>query len=778
MHKSLLFSTIILTAAFISAQVPQVTGTVTDESTGEAINNAIVSDSAGTRYTSTNKNGFYSLGMNAGKYVLFVTADGYERKRFEMEVYGQRNLDIALNAMDYWDLDTNSNQANAIKDYKSGYASPLEQQVKQMPAALCVPDPVKFLQYLPGVNGGLEGLSGLYARGGNADQNLVMMDGLPLYGNGHIFGFLSCFNAEQVRDVQFYKGVAPARYGGRSGAILDINNIEGNKSRFNGNLGFDMLLMHLNMNGPMNKSGTVTGSFGLRRSWLDLLLPKTNGNYITYNLHDLNGKISAQIDDRNKLNVWVYNGRDKFGTKIAYTDHDSLNRVISISLEQGLVWQNTLTGANWSHKINNRHYSNLLVGMSRYSYKNSLAFEGSVTTDTGSNNGKISISQNNAITDFIIREDLEVAMLNSNYLRYGGEIIRHGFKPGIEHWVYSGSGNPFDSTFGLINKQGAIESSLYGEYEFNLNRGLKMNTGARLWFFGGKDKVYLRPEPRIMLSQQLEGNKALRFAAGVSHQGLNQLTGVNASLPSSVWFPAGKNFKPQQSIMVSGGYYKPIKGGIEFTLDAYYRKLRNITDVTGVDVAELSPNYWEKMMAQGSGNAYGLEAMLMKKHGRFNGLAGYTLSLADRKFDEINFGKQFPFRWDRRHKFTITGVYNVSDEFYFNFALVIMSGNMVTVPTGKYVAADGTFIYDYSDKNNFRMPLYRRLDMGFVKEIRPDSRVHSRQFWGINVYNTLNWFNPMTINIQVDPKDNVKKAFGLSYFPFFPSVFYKLTFTE
>ncbi len=758
----------------IFAQLPQIAGIVSDKNTGESIQGAIVGDIQGNNYTYSNRNGYYSLGLGGGKYTLFVSASGYYRKIFQLDVFGTKEMDVILTPIDPLNPDTVSNLSSGINDYRSGHIAPLMAQVKTMPTLLSEPDPVKLLQNIPGVNGGIEGLSGMYVRGGNSDQNLSLMDGLPLYGNGHIFGFLSGYNPDVLRDIQFYKGVTPARYGGRAGAVLDVTLKEGNKTEWKGNYSANFLTMKLSMDGPI--SDKVTASLGIRRSYLDLFLPRSGGDYVFYNIHDLNLKVAANLNKNNKLTFFVYNGRDKYAIKATSTRRDSTNRLISFNFQNAVYWQNTLLGANLSHKFNSRHYALFTLGMSRYAYKYNFSLNGSVTTDTGSNTAKIELGRVNAITDIVGKADFEYNLLNGSYLRYGAEIIHHGFKPSVAHEqiVSSGSGET-DSTYGNSNIQGALEASVYGEYETVLSAGLKLNIGARLWTFVGKDKTFFFPEPRIFLSQQLQGQKALKFGFSIANQGVNQLASVNASLPSNIWFPSAKNFSTQQNLQFTAGYYRPIKYGIEFSLDAYYKIMKGVTDVTGRDEGDLLKNYWQPMLAQGKGTAYGLEATFMKKHGRLNGVAGYTWSYSNRTIPDINFGKTFPFRWDRRHKFSIMGVYHISDVFMLNFGLVIMTGNAVSVPTGKYVAADGTFIFDYAEKNNFRMPTYRRFDIGFTKEINPYRNLN-KQFWGINIYNALGFYNPLFIQIKRDAKDNVNKAYGQSFFPFIPSAFYRWEF--
>jgi hypothetical protein len=773
--KNALFGLLMFILVFeAKAQIPQVYGNIASSETGEFIEGAIISDTTGSYYTYTNRNGYYSLGVGGGKYILLVTAEGYKSQRFEMFIYGAKELSIALEPLDPMESDTTSNIAVAIHEYRSGCTAPLIQQVQTMPSLLCEPDPVKLLQYLPGVTGGIEGLSGLYARGGNSDQNLNLMDGLPLYGNGHIFGFLSGFNPDQIRNFQFYRGATPARYGGRAGAVLDVSMLEGNKNQWKGSYWADLLAMKLSMDGPISKRTTAT--IGIRRSYVDLFLPHQGEDYIYYNIYDINAKTTTIFNEKNKMSVWVYNGRDKYAFKFTSTSRDSSNRLVSEKQEDVTMWQNTLAGINLAHKISHQLYSVFTLGISRFAYTDKFNFERTISKDTSVDWIKATLKETNSITDIIGKADFEYNLITGDYLRFGAEIINHGFSPTTQDFkVNSAKSGEQDSVFGKVNKQGALETSVYGEYEASLNTGLKLNIGARLWMFAAKEKTYFFPEPRIMLSQMLAGQKAIKFGFSITNQGINQLASVNASIPGNIWFPATKMFKPQQNIQFTAGYYKPLKQGFELTLDVYYKILKGVTDVTNNDEGDYKRNYWEQILVQGSGKAYGLEAMVLKKHGKLNGMVSYAWSLSNRTLPEINFGRTYPFRWDRRNKFSLTGVYHVNSAFFLNFGLVIMTGNWVSVPTSKYVAADGTFIYDYSEKNNFKMPYYSRVDIGFSKQIHPFVLTLTKQYWGINVYNTLNHFNPLFIDLRVIKQKGIQ-AIGTSYFPLVPTIFYKWTF--
>jgi hypothetical protein len=770
-----LFTSLLIQFSYSQSNLPGIAGWITDKKTGEPIENALVIDISDLQYTHTNRDGYYNMGVGSGKHVLLFAASGYQSVRMIEDVYSAKDFNVELTLLPANQNDTNWNKYHAIFDIRSGHVSPSRKQSLEMPALLSIPDPVKWLQFLPGVSGGLEGLSGMYVRGGNSDQNLMMMDGLPIYGNGHLFGLLSSYNPEVVGNTEFYRGVAPSRYGGRAGAVMDVGMKEGNSKEWRGTYNQDLLLLNLAADGPLSSDGKVTGSFGIRTSWLDMFLPKSGDIYAYYSLYDLNAKVSWKIDDRNKLRFFAYSGRDKFEAQFKDESRDSLNRQVGFLLKYGFSWQNNLFGVQWSHKINSRHFANFNAGLSRATYRSPLELGGSITTDTSISSFAIKTKLANAITNYIARSHFEYRLKTNTQLRYGAEMVLHTFNPSSLYLYFSSNNNNDDTTFGLNNKSFSPELSVYGEYEQNLGAGLKVNLGARLWSFTGYGKTWIRPEPRILISQILQGQKALKLGFSIANQGVHRLSSVNSNLPGDIWFPTGGNIRPQRTMQITGGFYQPWKRGIEFSMEMYLKSFDGITDLTGKDDNNFEPRYWERVLAQGTGRAYGIEFLLMKKVGRWNGLAGYSLSKSDRNIEGINFGNTFPFRWDRRHKLSMQWVFNVNKNWQLQFGGVWMTGNAVTVPTGQYLSADGMMVLDYASKNNFRMPAYRRIDFGFTKRLKPYLKRDYNTYYGVNVYNVLSRNNPLFVRVD-QPAGQAVQAIGISYFPLIPTGFYRIVF--
>lgn len=759
-----------------SQSPPGIYGWIKDKNSGRPLENALIIDSGQYQYSYSNRDGYYSMGLNTGNHKIIIAAPGYQVMRIEQSVYGPVKLNSELTELDEFTTDTFWNQFYALYDNRIGHNSMSARQISNMPALLSVPDPVKFAQYLPGVSGGIEGLSGLYVRGGNGDQNLMMMDGLPLYTNGHIFGFLSSYNPDLIGNAEFYRGVAPAKYGGRASSVFDVSMKEGGAGEWESNYTQDFLLFNLNTNGPLSKDGRVTGSFGIRRSWLDLFFPRSREAEVLFNVHDLNGKIAVNTKAGNKWSIWAYNGRDKAVLASENNGVDSLNRQFEDKVRFEFNWQSTLAGLNYSHKFNNRHYGLFTAGISRAAFNLPLEVSSSITTDSGVSSFNLLVQEQNVIQDYILKGNLEYRIDGTSRIHYGGEAILHAFKPGLTTIRFNrNNGSNLDTTFGKINEQSAFEGAVYGEYDKNLGAGLKLTAGLRLWTFAGRDKIWIRPEPRIVVTQILKGQKAVKIGFSMANQGLHRLSSVNASLPGDIWFPTSGKFTPQNCLQFTAGFYQPWKAGWEFNMEGYFRSYTGITDLNGQIVQEIGRDYWEQVLAQGKGSAYGLEAMLMKRTGKFNGLASYAWSYTNRTMEDINFGKTYPFRWDRRHRFTAQGVYHISEVYTINMAVVLMTGNAVTVPTARYLAIDGTEVLEYGEKNNYRMPFYRRIDVGFSKKIKPYMVRSFDSYWGINIYNIASWRNPLFVRVSSD-NGNLPTAVGISYFPFIPSFYYKVKF--
>lgn len=762
----------------INAQVPSVYGIVKDAFTGEAIQGVVVFDSATSGTGISNTHGYYDITANNGYNSLVFTAPGYLTAVHLVRVFGPVSLDIELSPIG--DEQTQNNQANSIlNDYQIGHIMPLSKQIKDMPAIANEQDPVKFLQNLPGAKGGMEGMSGLYVRGGNNDNNLMMMDGIPVFGSGHLFGFLSPFQPNSFRDIQFYRGPAPARYGGRASSVTDVSMKEGNTNEFNGEMGINLLDLFVNANGPLDKAGKTTINIGIRKSWLDVLTRSNDNSTLNFGFHDLNAKVVFRPSQYSKLSVWVYNGRDKYGFNLKDSGFVDTTKTFEASVfKLQTKWQSTITGVNYMARINKKIFANFIVGYSHFKTNNIVNLRLS-TYDSVLNpklNWILKSDNQNALNLITAKAQFEQRISDKARLNYGLESNLYFLTPYKEYYyVRKDSFVLYDQSGGTVNNSSPIENAVYGEYIIEPVKGLTINGGLRLWSFIGKDKSFFRPEPRIFLRQLLSNGASVRLGFSVNNQGVNQLSSINLPQPTDAWFPAGKLIKPQQSIQTSFGWSKMLGAGWGINIESYYKRLNGVFDVYSDIEDQTDPQYWVDIVGQGKGNSYGIETILSKEIGPFSGFVSYSLSKTNRTIETINFGNTYPFRWDRRHSFNSIFYYRTSAWSKISFGLTVMSGSAVTVPTSAYYNYDNTLVLNYSSKNNYRLPIYHRVDFSFTKKSHRSTE-DLRRYWGINIYNLFMRNNVMFV--RVDKKDGVNgfTVKGISWFPFVPSMFYKIEF--
>lgn len=779
MHVRLFLIFLCLGMQNVMAQNQAVTGWIFDEATLENIPSAVIIDKQTNLYTESNSEGYYQLLTRNGQRELWYAAPGYKAHKVIVDVKGVVLNNVFLKPVDFDEVDSSAELA-ALFTSKTSFYKVLPRQVQQYKSLFGISDPLKIFQFLPGVMGGIEGLSSLYIRGSNSDQNLMLMNGLPLYGNGHVWGLLSNYNPDIIQSAELYRGVSPARFGNRAGGgVLDIVTNGGNAEKWKGSINMDLATASIALNGPLDKQGKLTASLGYRRSYLDLMLtslaPELNEALIG-NIHDVNLKVNYKKSRFEHWNFWFYNGRDKYGVNFETSISDSLGRSVDLNIGLGWQWQNTLSGVNYFKEINKRHFMHASIGISRYKYRRHETF-GTASFNNGVKQaGEFFFEENNSITDLNASVDLEYLYGTKTKLRYGTHWVTHNMKPGeLVLREILNSNTQAENLYGAVNNQFPSEWSTYGEFDFHSDNYLSINIGARLWSYFGRDNNFLRIEPRITLNQRLHGNRRFQLGLSMNNQGIHQLSSVTGILPQDVWFPTSGNLKPQQTSQFSAAYIQPLAGGFEFSIEGYYKYFTGLMYIQESRDEKLSRNYWEQMISQGTGNASGIEFLISKRSGRLNMISSYTYSRTNRLFEDVNGGIAYPFRWDRPHKFAFQLVFQPSPTINFNLNAVIMSGNPVTVPTGRYFTVDNRLVYDFSKVNNYRLPTYQRIDVGFTKEIKPEEHFETREFYGIHIYNLMGVNNPVNAEFQFDDLGNMK-LIGTSYFTFVPSAFYRIEF--
>lgn len=721
-----------------------VSGFVRDVSNGEALISANIYNRLEQNGAVTNKYGFFSYTTNQDSVMLRISFVGYQSEFLALGIEEDVKLNIALKPMvkEMGHLTVTANKQIEEETLMSSITVPVE-QIKKMPHILGEVDVLKVLQLLPGVQGGVEGTSGLYIRGGEPGQNLILLDGVPVYNVSHLMGFVSIFNADAINNIELIKGGFPARYGGRLSSVIDIRLKEGNKEEISGAASVGILDAKLMINGPI--SDNMTFLISGRRTYADLLVRAFIPDDAGYYFYDLIGKTSYTLNDNDRFYVSGYFGNDR----AYYFDPDR---------GFGMGWGNILTSLRWNHIYNPKLFSNVTLTYSRY------RFDVSVNDQSGDDTNKIKYLS--GIQDFAASIDFDYFPSPDHDIKFGGGFIRHRFTPGVFTDV------PDEEDYDLIREETySSEMFAYVEDDFQLTDRLKVNAGIRLSGYNVKGQFFHSVEPRLSFNYLLPGRIALKGSYARMTQYIHLLTNSGIGLPTDLWVPATPKVKPQVSRQWAVGLAKTF-GGFEVSLEGYYKTMDNIIAYKeGASYLSVQDS-WQDKVVSGEGESYGAELLVQKKIGKWSGWLGYTFAWSNRRFKLINFGTPFPYRYDRRHDINLALSYTPRKGLTLSANWVYASGEAITLPTARY---KGLNQYDeikyYEGRNAYRMPAYHRLDLSI--RWTEDNGGWNRT-WAISVYNAYNHKNPFFIAIQ--RRRNQRHFVQYSLFPIIPSISYSIKF--
>jgi len=761
-----------------------ISGTLKDASDGEDLVgvNVTVKELSGVGAT-TNIYGFYSLTLPKGNYTILYSFIGMETQSFrinldknirkDIELEGGANkLEEVVVAAEKEDQNITSNEMSVAK---------LEmKEVEKLPVLFGEKDIIKTIQLMPGVKSAGEGSSGFFVRGGGADQNLILLDGAPVYNASHLLGFFSVFNSDAIKDVKLYKGAAPAEFGGRLSSVMDIKMKEGNSKKLAVNGGIGLISSRLTIEAPIIKD---KGSFLIsgRRTYADVFLKmsqKKDVRNTSLYFYDLNLKANYRIGKNDRVFLSGYFGRDKFG----------------FSDKFGFDWGNTTGTLRWNHIFNEKLFSNTTFIYSDYSYKINVQ------------NGLVEI--NSSIVDFNLKQDFEYYINNNNKIKIGGNAIHHTFKPGNVKTTSSGF-NSLD-----IEERYSLESAIYVSNEQKIGSKFTLVYGLRYTNFvqfgpGGiysyndygdvidtthydaweSIATYNGLSPRVSGNYILNKQTSVKASISRNYQYLHLLSNSTSGTPMDVWMPSSNNIKPEIADQVAVGFFRNLKNNAyEFSAETYYKNIQNAVDYR-VGAELILNDAAEGQLIYGKGRAYGLELMIKKRKGNFTGWVSYTIARTEKVFEEINDKQWFPARQDRTHDISVVLMYQITERLNISSSWVYYTGNAVTFPSGKYMM-DGEVRNLYTGRNGYRMPEYHRLDIGLTLEGKTHHFITNSETgevekvknkfmssWNFSVYNMYARENAYMINFEQDP-DNPDKtqAVQLSLFKIIPSVTYNFKF--
>ncbi|UOQ67029.1 TonB-dependent receptor [Hymenobacter volaticus] len=696
-----------LLGAFVAhAQQPAATSKITisgyvrDGATGENLIGVAVVNPGSGQGTATNTYGFYSLTLLATDSVRLVASYlGYERARWAAAATRNVTHDFRLRASNNELADVEvvgSRQERIEQSTRMGTINVPITQIKNLPKLFGETDVLKVLQLLPGVQSGGEGQSGLYVRGGSPDQNLILLDGTPVYNAAHLFGFFSVFNADALNNVELIKGGFPARYGGRLSSVLDISMKEGNMQEFHGEGAIGIVASKITLEGPIKKD-TASFIVSARRTYLDVLAQPfiksqlsaegTKGS-VGYFFHDLNAKLNWKLGSRDRLYLSGYTGYDKFYARMR--DKEDTAEDYSRT-EANLGWGNLTAGLRWNHIVNDQLFMNTHFTYSKYQFNVGEEDEHRYNEQGESRTDKFSLRYLSNIRDFSLKTDFDYTPTPDHYIRFGGQYTLHSFRPGA--LTSKDNFSDLESQLKSGTRTMASEMGLYAEDDYRLTDRLKVNGGLRLNGFAVEGKFYSSVEPRVAARFLLTEDWALKASYARTAQFIHLLTNSGIGLPTDLWVPATNQIKPQRAQQVSVGAARTLRfkdEDYELSFESYYKPMRNLVEYReGASFLGTVDSDWESKVTSGKGWAYGGEFFIQKKSGRTTGWIGYTLAWSKRRFPDLNQGRIFPYKYDRRHDISVVAIHKFSPTFTLSGTWVYGTGNATTLSQGRFILGQG-----------------------------------------------------------------------------------------
>jgi hypothetical protein len=745
-----------------------ISGYIKDAKTGEDLIGATISvKEFQGKGSATNAYGFYSLTLPSGNYEVYAQYAGYQAQTKQIFLSASIKIDFFLSEkiseLDEVVVTSQRKDVNITKT-QMGIQKIDTKEIKSIPVLFGEKDVLKTIQLLPGIKAAGEGSSGFNVRGGASDQNLILLDEATVYNASHLMGFFSVFNSDAIKDVSIYKGNEPAEYGGRLASVLDIIMKDGNDKKIGVSGGIGLISSRLTIEGPIVKD---QGSFVIsaRRTYADMFLKlshDTTLNSAKLYFYDVNAKANYRINDRNRVYLSGYFGKDALGISTF-----------------GINWGNATGTLRWNHLFSDRLFSNTSLIFSNYNY--------TINISSGEKMNIIS-----RIQDYGLKQDFQYFTNEKSKLKFGFNSVYHKIIPGA---ITSSNDNV--SLNSLTNKY-AWENALYLSHQYSFSDKINVEYGVRLNAFsllgpgnfysydeagntrdtttyksGKFVKTYFTVEPRATFNYIINQQSSVKASYARNVQNLHLLSNSTSGNPTDLWIPSSKNVKPEISEQLSLGYYRNFcDNKYEFSAEVYYKNMQNQIDYKNGAEINFNENV-ESQILFGKGRAYGLELFLKKKYGKFNGWISYTLSRTERQIDGINNGDYFPAKQDRTHDISIVSIYELNSRWTLSATWVYNTGNAVTYPTGKYVV-DGVTQYVYSNRNANRMPDYHRLDIGATWIKTKTDKFESS--WTFSLYNTYGHDNPYTVSFRENSTTHKTEAVQTTLFKFIPSFTYNFKF--
>lgn len=750
------------------SQTRNISGYVSDSLTGERLIGVNIFAPLSNIGAITNQFGFYSLKIPEDSKEIHISYVGYKVK--SISIFTSEDIFLNINLERGISLDVvviTSNAREFQKANETGISAIPMESLYKLPEFVGDNDIIHALQLMPGVQGGSEGKASLYIRGGSPDQNLMLIDDVPLYNVNHYGGFLSTFNSDAIKDFKLYKGGFPARYGSRLSSVLDIRLKDGdlNKYNFSGSVG--LLSSKIMIDGPIKKQSS-SFLLSIRKNTFPIFKTLFGVN-LAYRFYDINTKLNFRINEKNRLLFSFYSGDDNVLMRNKTSDSNLTNKT-----KNNTAWGNVSGSLRLNTLLRSNVFVNSIIGYTSYHYN--IGFNNSYSNDTLTESE--SSRFNSKVNDIFIKVSPEIFISPKYKIRFGAELQKHRFTPGSTSYTQENS-SLGSNNYSYNNQEvNSIENNIYIENDADIFNWLGCNIGVHYSGYYVQKESYFSLEPRLLANIRITPELSIKPAYSEMQQYVHLLTYSGVGMPSDFWMPSTALVSPENSKQVSVGIEYYFNKKYKFSIESYQKMMDNLITFNLGESFFANSEAWEnKILTGGKGINRGIEILCKKEGGKTNGWIGITVSKSERSFLEIMDGKLFPFKYDRKYEIEMVLIHNFTDNISVSGVWKYGSGYPVTLPMGKYDSY-GNVVYIYGDVNSFRMRDYHRLDLGakFTKAKKLGERT-----WNISILNVYNRRNPYYYffqyeQIQLPPgpvggfKNGNLKLYQQSLISFFPSL--------
>ncbi|PSL49959.1 TonB-dependent receptor-like protein [Chitinophaga niastensis] len=771
-----------------------ISGYVQDAVSGERLIGATIYSPVLKQGTTSNQYGYFSLTTVKDTSSLIISYIGYSPLFQTVSCSGDKMITTSLQPLgSLKEVVISATEKSKLQDQtQMSKVNLAMSEVQSMPKLLGESDVMRTLQSLPGVSSGMDGAGGMHVRGGSPDQNLILMDGTPVFNFSHFFGVYSLLNADVVKTTDLYKGAFPARFGGRLSSIVDIATKDGDMKAYHGDVSIGLIAAKFNLEGPIVKDKT---SFlvSARRSYPDLIFnamlqsEKSLGNNGAFKafFYDFNAKINHIFSPKDRLFLSFYKGEDNILLKQTSGDTTNVNDPTKLQAESSkfqLGWGNTVAALRWNHIYGPQLFSNVTLNYSQYAFSTEYAYKYTIPAygERSDIYGKYYSRMENGGAKI----DFDYRPAPHHGIRFGATATMHYFKPGMSFFEDKNSVvKPLD-TADLAMRVTGMEMSLYVEDDWEVRPGLYANLGVHASGFLVEGRFYHSLQPRMGIRYMLPRNWAVKAAYTHMNQYIHLLSNNGTTLPTDIWVPSTQRVAPMFSTQLAIGVAKTSANmKFEFSLEGYFKSMHNMIENKSTDVVYQDVVRWDENVTIGKGWSYGGEVMIQKKKGNTTGWIGYTLAWSTRRFPDINNGEIFPYKYDHRHDIEVVLIQKLGKHWELSASWHYTTGSPITLPVASYHGIDNASPWDpgtntgsidrFDKRYNYRTADVHRLDAGITYS---KQKKRYRKSWNLSVFNVYNQQNPFFYYMKKDVADQQRYLTKVTILPILPSITYSIKF--